>query len=396
MAFPALPAWLGSPGRISTTAFLLLFVIESSCRAITVAVAPIEALNRLGDAQKVSILYFCVSTGALLTSLLTAEFIRWMGRRGLFTLGAISFMAAGFLFTRPGTIALAAALAFHIFATLTIEVTLNLLLMDNVRRQDMGRFEPSRIFWIGMMWIPMPWLGVYLQKTIHPLAPFIMLGASAVALLGFFWLLRPVEGGHRPDAARPPANPVANLPRFFRQPRLALAWVLAVGRHAFWIMFFVYAPIYAVTYNLGEVAGGLIVSMGTAWLVSVPYLGRLGRTHGFRRLLIVGFVVAGIFTLAAAAVEGAPMLGAAALVLAAVGGTIIDAGGNVHFLRAVRARERSEMTAVFATFRYTAQLLTPGLFSIVLFVYELPAVFVLGGILMLVMAYYSRYLPRRL
>ena len=219
---------------------------------------------------------------------------------------------------------------------------------------------------------------------------------SAVALLAFFWLLRPAEGSALPGAARPAVNPITNLPRFFRQPRLVLAWVLAVGRHAFWIMFFVYAPIYAVTSGLGEIAGGLIVSLGTAWLVIVPYLGRLGRTHGFRRLLMLGFVVAGLFTLVAASVAGVPWLGAAALVMAALGGIAIDAGGNVHFLRAVRARERSEMTAVFATFRYTAQLLPPGVFSLVLYVYELPAVFVLGGALMLVMAYYCSYLPRRL
>ncbi|MSO92626.1 MAG: MFS transporter [Rhodospirillales bacterium] len=396
MAFPALPAWLGAPGRISIAAFLILFSLESGCRAIAIAVVPIEALSRLGDAQKVSLLYFCVSSGALFTSLLTSAFVRWIGRRGLFSLGTVSFMASGFLYTVPGVAPFAAALALQVFATLAIEMTLNLFLLDNVRRQEMGRFEPLRIFWIGSSWIACPWLGIYLQKNVHALAPYAIIGASALLLLAFFWMLRPTESTVLPAEARPPVNPIVNLPRFIRQPRLVLAWVLAVGRHAFWIMFFVYAPIYAVTSGLGELAGGLIVSLGTAWLVTVPFLGRLGRKHGFRRLLMLGFVLAGVFSIVAAAVAGLPWLGAAALVVAALGGIIIDSGGNVHFLRAVHARERAEMTAVFATFRYTAQLLPPGLFSLILFVYELPAVFVLGGVLMLVMAFYCRYLPRRL
>ena len=148
MGFPPLPAWLGAPGRMSIAAFLILFSLESSCRAIAIAVVPIEALARLGDAQKVSVLYFCVSSGALCTSLLTSAFVHWIGRRGLFSLGAVSFGASAFIYTLPGVPFFATALALQVFATLAIEMTLNLFVLDNIRRQDMGRFEPLRIFWI--------------------------------------------------------------------------------------------------------------------------------------------------------------------------------------------------------------------------------------------------------
>ncbi|MFP6743887.1 MAG: MFS transporter, partial [Alphaproteobacteria bacterium] len=69
---------------------------------------------------------------------------------------------------------------------------------------------------------------------------------------------------------------------------------------------------------------------------------------------------------------------------------------NVPFLRAVRPRERPEMTTVYATYRDTARLSAPGIFALVLQVFALPAVFYTSGLIMLGMAWYARYIPRRL
>ncbi len=65
-------------------------------------------------------------------------------------------------------------------------------------------------------------------------------------------------------------------------------------------------------------------------------------------------------------------------------------------MRAVRPRERSEMTAVFMTVRDASQLLPPGVFSIVLRFFELPAVFVVSGIGMFGIAWLAKFLPRRM
>ena len=54
------------------------------------------------------------------------------------------------------------------------------------------------------------------------------------------------------------------------------------------------------------------------------------------------------------------------------------------------------MTAVFATYRDASQLAPPGLFALLLRIFELPAVFVAGGLGMLVLAHFARDLPKRL
>jgi len=79
-----------------------------------------------------------------------------------------------------------------------------------------------------------------------------------------------------------------------------------------------------------------------------------------------------------------------------VAASVIDGAGNLPFMRAVRPRERAEMTTVFSTYRDMSRLAMPGVFSLVLQVFALPAVFVTSALTMAVMAYYARYIPRRL
>ena len=66
-----------------------------------------------------------------------------------------------------------------------------------------------------------------------------------------------------------------------------------------------------------------------------------------------------------------------------------------RFLRAARGHERAEMTAVFITYREVAQLGPPGVFSVLLTVFALPAVFVVSGASMVSMLIFTRYIPKR-
>jgi len=53
------------------------------------------------------------------------------------------------------------------------------------------------------------------------------------------------------------------------------------------------------------------------------------------------------------------------------------------------------MTSVFSTYRETGRLAVPAVYSVVLLVFPLSAVFIASGATMLVLAQFSRYLPRR-
>jgi predicted MFS family arabinose efflux permease len=253
-----------------------------------------------------------------------------------------------------------------------------------------------RIFITAAPWTLGPWFGVYLQEHIGFAAPFTIAAGAAVALLILFWSLRLGENAMLTPMRRPPPSPVKYLPRFFAQPRLRLAWTLAAARSSWWSMFYVYTPIFAVTSGLGAETGGILVSIGTGWIWLVPIWGWAGRRFGLRPLLIAGYAMAGVLSITAALAFGVPWLGAALIVLAALGTETIDGAGNLLFLRAVHSYERSEMTTVFVSFRDVAQLGPPAVCAVLLTLFSLNSVFVAGGVMMLGASSLSRRIPRRL
>src|SRR5262249_21226488 len=144
-------------------------------------------------------------------------------------------------------------------------------------------------------------------------------------------------------------TPLLNLRRYLAQPRLRLAYVLNMGREQWWITFFVYVPIYAVTTGLGAAEGGILVSSGALLLYFTPLFGRLARRIGVRRVVISGFLAAGLSLVAAAAVSSWPYAFGLCIFLSAVAAVAMDSVTMVTFQRAVRMREGPEMTTVFMT-----------------------------------------------
>jgi len=391
-----LPVWLGTASAPRARTFAVLFSLAATSRVLLITLIPLQALALLGDAQAVSVLYFAVSAANLCLSQSIPWLVRRMRRRRVFSLGGLLMAVAPLVIALETPFGLVAGMVLQVFGVACLEISLSLYLMDHIRRQDMGRFEPMRLFYAAGVWALGPWLGVYLKDQVGDWVPFVLASAGAIATLCLFWFLRLKENAAVTPAKRPAPNPLQYLAHFVEQPRLRLAWLLAFGRSAWWAMFFVYAPIYAVESGLDQVTAGAIVSIASGALFIVPLWGWLARRHGLRRLLVVGFAASGLVTMAVALSGGVPWLAAIALVAAALTTSTVDGAGNVPFLRAVHPMERAEMTTVFTTYRDVSQLAPPGLFALLLKVFHLPAVFVAGGLGMLVVSCYARYLPRRM
>ena len=56
-----LPVWLGTASAPRARTFALLFTLSTLARSFLVTLIPLQAFALLGDAQKVSVLYFGIS-----------------------------------------------------------------------------------------------------------------------------------------------------------------------------------------------------------------------------------------------------------------------------------------------------------------------------------------------
>jgi ACDE family multidrug resistance protein len=365
-------------------------------QAILLTVVPLEALYLLGSARTVTLLYVGTGIVAVAARFSIPYLLRRVQRRFVFTLGTLSLAVSSISLALNEVPALAVGLVLSTFTFACIEITSQLYLLDRVPRQALKHFEPIRIFASAGPWTVGPWFGVYLQHTLAFAAPFGIAAGAALILLCLFWSLRLGENAALTSMRQLPPNPIRYLRRFFAQPRLRLAWTLAAARSSWWSMFYVYAPIFAVTSGLGAEAGGIVASIGTGWIWLVPFWGWVGRRFGLRRLLQAGYATAGVLSICVALAFSTPWLGAILLVLAALGTETIDGAGNLLFLRAVHPYERSEMTTVFVSFRDVAQLGPPTVFALLLSLFSLPSVFVAGGLMMVAASSLSSRIPHRL
>ena len=390
------PLWLEAASKPRAGAFIALFSIEAWSRTILITLIPLQALKLLGDAQSVSLVYFIVSICGLLSTMVIPVVVHKIRRRWAFTLGGTLLLSAlaGYATADPWLFPI--ALGCQVVATTFLEIVMNLFVLDHVPRTEIAKFEPKRLLSVAAPFTFGPFLGVWLAENTSLQVTCLIVAGFIILLLSFFWFLRLTENPAVTMPLKTPPNPFRYLPRFFIQPRLRLAWVLAIGRSAWWVMFFVYAPIYLTSAGYPAETAGLIVSLGSVSLFLTIIWGAFGRRYGMRLLLIIGYAIAGVVTISIIFAEDWPTLVVALIVLSAFAAAIVDGAGNIPFLRSVHSYERAEMTSVFVTYRHTAQIITPGVFSVILSAFALPAVFVAGGLCMLSMSWLSRYLPKKL
>jgi MFS family permease len=177
---------------------------------------------------------------------------------------------------------------------------------------------------------------------------------------------------------------------------MRLAWVITFSRSCYWTTFFVYPPLAIVQAGGDPMIAAVMLSAGQGLLFLSPVFGRAGGQYGIRRVIIAGLLLCGAATITGGLVTHDPWLIALLFFIAAGGSAILDAVGNIPFLRAVHSYERAEMTSVFRTYIEVSQLLPQALYTLLLFFLPLNSVFFLLGAFMISTAWLARWLPKRL
>jgi MFS family permease len=174
------------------------------------------------------------------------------------------------------------------------------------------------------------------------------------------------------------------------------AWLNASGRAFFWMSFFIYTPIYAVKTGLGEVAAGILLSLGAGGMVLMPLWGWMSRRFGIRNMASLTFLAAATGCLAAWGFADRPGIGAIGILLAALAMTMNDGYGNALFFRACRPSQRSVMTPAFSTYRDIAEVGHAATFAILLIFFPIEVVYFILAAVLAGLAILSRTIHPRL
>ncbi len=375
MAFRYIPIFLRHPPTPGVRGFAILAGIEASLRGTLVSVWPLVMYSALTEnAGHVSLAYFVAGVASLVWGLMVPWISRHIPRRWTYTGGCSLYLVGSTLAIIGGAVLTPLAMALNNFATVTVFICTNAYLMDYIARHELGRTESQKMLYSALSWVIGPILGVALWKLWSPL-PFLVAIGFALILLATFWAMRLGNGRLITRARAPAPNPLAYLGRFFRQPRLVAGWLFAVLRSSAWWVYVVYLPIFCIEAGLGDRVASYAFSGSNALLLAAPWMLRWmqprGLRHGVRFAFSWGalcFVFATFGHLwAPAAVIG--------LIVSSLFLVMLDAFGGLPFLLAVRPAERTEMSAVYASYRDVSGILTPGVAWLVLLVSPLAGVF---------------------
>ena len=373
-----------------------IFAGESLLRSMNVTVIPLQAYELLGSSQRVSILATAISCAVLFTTLLIPYALREIRRRWVYTLGIALVVSSAFLFasyTVPGQVL---AQFLRGLGAAIMSVTLSLYIMDHIPRSDLTWSEPLRLAFSTVSWTIGPAAGAWIFTHYGPVWAQMTVVAVGVLLFAGFMISKLIDPAVLPAGNLSGFSPLANVRAFASQPRLVLAWLIAFARSCFWSGMFIYSPLLFVEGGLSKSWAGLILSASQIVLPASLLFGKAAQWWGVRAVLAHCFAAMAVLCLAAGAFGTSHIWPAAfALLLASFFSAGLDGVGGIPFLRAVKPRQRREMTSVYRTYIECSDLLPGFIFMGLLLFFPTSVVFIVLSALLLIVAFLVwRHLPR--
>jgi MFS transporter, ACDE family, multidrug resistance protein len=373
-----IPEWLRHAPTPGAKGFAVLSGIESISRGILISVFPLVMYRAFQDTLVVSEIYFFVGIISLVCGLLVPWLTRFIPRRWMYSLGAVLFIVSSFLAIEGSAIAIALALFSYTVAVVILFVCFNAYVLDYVAKIELKRSETLRLFYSALAWSAGPAGGVWLLQWWTP-APFLVSALGATVLLVVFWWMRLGDGKLITKARAPTPNPVAFIQRFFVQPRLIAGWLFAVIKSCSWWVYIVYLPIYAVEAGLDESIGGIALSISNSLLFLTPFMLMWIERNSVRHAIRAGFLIGGGVFITATFSASMPWVTVGFLLFGTLFLILLDICAGLPFLMAVRPSERTEMSAVYSTFRDLSGIISPGVAWLVLLVAPISALFATAG-----------------
>lgn len=374
-----IPEWLRHAPAPSVRGFATLAAFEAVTRGMLISVYPVAMYDALQDAAQVSAIYFLIGILSLLVGLLVPFLTRFVPRRIIYTTGALAFVAGSAIAALGTPAAIIFSLILNSLATVVTFVCFNAYILDFIQRIELGKCETLRMFYSALGWTLGPVLGVIFWGWWKP-APFLISASSAFAMLAVFLYMRLGNGKLITKARRASPNPLSFLGRFFQQPRLIAGWIFAVIRSCGWWAYVVYLPIYAVENGFEDQLGGALLSVTNACLFLSPLMLRWMQARSVRRSVRTGFMACAVLFGVAGILGEFPLVSVALLFIGSLFLILLDICAGLPFLMAVKPSERTEMSAIYSSYRDVSGIVTPGAAWAVLLVTPISGIFAAAGL----------------
>lgn len=380
----------------ASTALARLSGIEGISRAILVGVIPVLALNTFGSKENIASIYFGSTLFTLIFTLNLPFLKSILYRRGLITLSTLLLLLSILFFYSEIRVLFAIGIGIRAAGASMFSVILSLYIMDYVGKRELTRNESRRMLYIGVAWLIGPSLGSWFLDQGQMLLVYAIAGISTIWVLIYFWRIRLGDDDVIKASRSEVKTPLRSVIRYFSQSRLRIAYLITFSRACYWVILFVYGPIYVIEAGLPTWVGGVLLSGVSGLLLLSPIVQRLTERFGTRQVLIACSLLIGFSSTILGLIGDAKPVGILFFVIGAFGGVGMDILVNIPFMRLVKLRERTEMTTVFTTWRESSSLITQALVFLTLLVAPFWVFYFILALIQFSSAIATSYLPKRL
>ena len=372
-----------------------IYGLDNISRAVISSVLSINGLELFGSAYGLSISLFISSLVCIPIILSGGFLIAILSRKVLFSLSCIiAFLSVPlFLLNTPEGFIFANVLRMSTAGI--IMMCISLYTMDFISKSQLANAESRKILMAGFAYVIFPGIGTWSYVNIGQEAPFLLSGIFIILLAAVFWFLRIKEAKQIEKPNTIHLSIRRNLLKYFRNPHMRIAYLIAVTRSSAWVIFFIYGPVYLLNLGVETQYIGFIIGAIISILFFSSYFAQLATYIGIRQTIFYSFLLSGTCFFLVGSVSPSISLGILLLAFATLGIDMLDIIGNIPFMRMVTPKIRTEMTTVFSTWREFSLVLAPGVSAIILTVFSVSGVFSALGFVLIGSAYLTKGMPLR-
>jgi len=269
-------------------------------------------------------------------------------------------------------------------------LSLGLMVRDFTPKEQLGRAEGARFVFSNIGWFIGPILAGVLAKTYGNNSVFLFSAGIFFLLILFFLHQHFFEEKQflSSQCDFQSHHFLHNFSDFFQSHKRKLSYLVGFGLGMWWVVVYVYFPLFIINRGLDETAVGIFLAGVTIpLLLFEKFAGRIADQYGINHPLIFGFSLLGVAGISAFFINDQTYLVLLFFILASIGAAFIEPLQEMYFFQATDEKEENRLFGIFYTSNSLAKFIMPLLASSIILFFKFEYIFFVIGILMLMIAF---------
>lgn len=275
-------------------------------------------------------------------------------KKKLFSFSLIFLVFAYILFSINRNFYLFIFLGTVLVMTYAIRATASgIILKNNSKNKELALNEGFIYTFLNIGWILGPLIGAYVAASFDA---FYVFGVGAFFSLIAFFVFRFSKFRKEDSGKIYDKNVIKNFINYFKDRKRALIYIVGGGANAWWVLIYIFIPLFIINKGLGERGIGLFLFFIAVPLILLEYrFGKLTEKLGYRKVFLIGLSIVFIFSILSFFADNTYYI-LIFLILGSSGMALLEPTTEAYFLRIVEKKDAARFYGPYNTSKELFQI----------------------------------------